>query len=59
MDKEVLKYRDLDEFKDCLVSVFEEDERCRETKAAMRRYVKDNAAERIADKFIDLFESLK
>jgi glycosyltransferase involved in cell wall biosynthesis len=58
LDKEVLKYRDLEEFKQSLISVFEEDERYNETREDAKRYVEKNPAKKVAEKFTDLFEML-
>ncbi len=59
MDKEVLKYRDLEEFKQRLVSAFKEDIDYQETRKAAKEYVEKNSSEKIARRFIELFKSLK
>jgi len=58
MDKEVLKYKDSEEFKECLVSVFEKDEKYEKCIKAAKEYVQKNSSSKIAKKFIELFEKL-
>ena len=58
MDKEVLKYRDLQEFKKCLVSAFEKDKRYEECRKGAKEYVERNSSDKIADKFLKLFKEL-
>ncbi|MCD6083161.1 hypothetical protein J7J59_03515 [Candidatus Aerophobetes bacterium] len=58
MDREVLNYEDLEEFKGCLVSAFEHDKRYEECRKAARKYVEENSSEKIAKRFISLFEKL-
>jgi len=54
MDKEVLKYKNLEDFKKCLVSVFEKDKRYEKCRKAAKEYVNKNSSEKIADKFLTL-----
>lgn len=58
MDNELLKYRDLEELKKCLVSVFEKDKRYEECRKVAREYVERNSSEKIAGEFIKLFNKL-
>jgi glycosyltransferase involved in cell wall biosynthesis len=58
MDREVLKYKDLEEFKENLISAFTEDERCKATKKAAREYVERNSAEKIAKRLIEVFKEV-
>jgi len=54
----VLKYKDLKEFKQNLVSIFTEDARCKMVRQAAKQFVEGRSAEKIANMFIDLFKSL-
>jgi glycosyltransferase involved in cell wall biosynthesis len=58
MDKEVLKYRNLEEFKQKLRLIFDKDNKIGETREAAKRFVEKNSAEKIAKQFIGLFNSL-
>ncbi len=58
MDNEVLKYRSLEGFKKCLVSVFEKDKKYEECRKAAKEYVERNSSEKIALAFIKLFNQL-
>jgi len=58
MDREVLKYKNLEDFKECLVSVFEQDKRYEECRKAAKEYVERNSSDKIANRFIKLFEKL-
>jgi len=57
-DEEILKYRTDEEFRDRLVDVFENGKKYRRTLHAAEEYVKKNSAERIAERFIELFRKL-
>lgn len=57
-DDEVLKYRTADEFKANLVEVLDGGERVTKTLRAAEEYVKKNSAEKVAERFIELFERL-
>ena len=54
-DKELLKYGDIE---GKLMDVFENREECKSVLRAANEYVKRNSAEKIAQKFIQLFETL-
>lgn len=58
MDKEVLKYRNLKEFKDCLVSAFEKDEKYETCRKAARKYTEENSSQKIARDLVELFRKL-
>ena len=58
MSKEVLKYRNLEEFRENLISVFDRDERYKECCQAAKEYVEKNSSDKIADKFLKLFKEL-
>ncbi|HIH96998.1 MAG TPA: hypothetical protein HA346_00465 [Thermoplasmata archaeon] len=58
MDKEVLKYRDLEEFKQKLKLIFAQDQKLKEVKEAAKRFVEKNSTEKVAKQFIQLFKSL-
>lgn len=58
LDKEVIKYRSLIELEEKLESIIKGDEIVEETKQAAKRYVELNSSEKIAEKFLQLFENL-
>ncbi len=58
MDKEVLKYRNPKEFKDCLVSAFEKDEKYETCRKAARKYTEENSSQKIARDLVELFRKL-
>lgn len=58
MGKEVLKYKDLEEFKECIVSAFEKDEKYEKSRKAAKEYVKKNSSNTVAEEFIKLFNKL-
>lgn len=58
MDKEVLKYKDLEELKECLVSAFEKDEKYEKSRKAAKEYVQKNSSNKVAEEFIRLFDKL-
>jgi glycosyltransferase involved in cell wall biosynthesis len=58
LNNEVLKYSNLEELKERVVSVFEEDKQYRSTVEAARKYVENNSSEQVARKFVSLFETL-
>jgi len=58
MENEVLKYKDLEEFKECLVSVFEKDKRYERCRKVAKEYVERNSSDKVAKQFIKLFERL-
>lgn len=58
MNEEVLKYKDAEEFKKKLISIFEQDEKLNTTREAAKRYCETNSAEKVAQKFVELFRSL-
>jgi len=56
--REVLKYRNLEEFKENLRSIFEKDERYQICRKAAKEYAEKNSSEKIASKFLELFRKL-
>lgn len=58
MDKEVLKYKTEEEFKQVLARVFEHDLSITATLQAAKKYCETNSAEKIAERFVHLLESL-
>jgi len=56
---EILKYRTSDEFEANLVEAFEEGEKFKTTVRAAEEYAQKNSAEKIAAKYIELFEELQ
>jgi glycosyltransferase involved in cell wall biosynthesis len=58
MPNEVLKYRNLEELEQALTSAFTKDEKYEAVMRAAKKYVEKNSAEKVAEKFISLFESL-
>jgi len=58
MDKEVLKYKDLEEFKANLEDIFRNSTRLEENREAAKRYVEENSADKVAKSFIELFEEI-
>lgn len=58
MNKEVLKYTDLKEFRECVVSTFEKDKRYERCKKAAKEYTQKNSSEKIAGDLIALFKKL-
>jgi hypothetical protein len=60
-DQQVLKYhtRDDEEFKECLVEVFEEGEKLMRLREAVRECVSRDSAQAVAERYIRLFESLR
>jgi len=57
MDREVLKYKDLEEFKRNLEDVFQ-NTGLEENREAAKRYVEENSAKEVAKRFIELFEEV-
>lgn len=57
MDREVLKYKDLEEFKRNLEDVFLNTS-LEENRKAAKRYVEKNSANEVAKRFIELFEEV-
>lgn len=57
-DREVMKYRTKEEFKNSLRSVFDRTEEYRVTTKAAEDYVKRNSSDVIGQKYIELFNSL-
>ncbi len=57
-DKEVLKYSNRNELKDCIRSVFDENENYKETQKAAPSFTEENSASNVAEQFIKLFQSL-
>ena len=58
MDREVLKYGNLEEFKENLRSIFEKDERYQICREAAKEYAEKNSSEKIAREFLELFQKL-
>lgn len=58
MDREVMKYKDMEEFKTRMISAFAEDDRYQERRDAARKYVEKNSAKKVADMFLKLFSNL-
>ena len=59
MGEEVLKYKNLEEFKERLISVFEQDENYQRCREAAKKYVQRNSSDKVAKAFIQLFRKLK
>lgn len=59
LDKEVLKYSKRNELKDCIRSVFEEDQKYRETMKAVLSFVGEYSASKVAEQYIKLFQNLR
>jgi len=57
-DREVLKYKNLEEFKENLRSIFKKDERYQICRKAAEEYAQKNSSEKIASKFLELFKKL-
>ncbi|MEM2106941.1 MAG: hypothetical protein QXV46_03915 [Candidatus Bathyarchaeia archaeon] len=55
---EVIKYRTSGEFEENLIDVFEGGEKVKKSLRAAERYVEENSAERIAERYIELFRRL-
>jgi len=58
VDREVLKYKDLEEFKRNLEDVFQHNTGLEENREATKRYVEENSANEVAKRFIQLFEEV-
>ena len=58
LDREILKYSNMEELEQRIVSVFEKDNNYRLTLEAAKKYVEQNSSEQIANKFIQLFGEL-
>jgi len=56
--KEILKYRTADEFEACLIQVMESGNKLMKTIQAAEEYVRKNTAEKIAERYIELFQKL-
>jgi len=59
LNKEVIKYSDLDELSEKIGAIFEGNGENKESLEAAREYVKKNSSYKIAEKFIQLFKTLK
>jgi len=59
LNKEVLKYTNLNELKDCIRSVFNQDKKYKETTKAALEFVKNNSAKKVAERYIELFQRLR
>lgn len=59
LNQEVLKYTNYDELKDCIHSVFNQDKKYKETINAALEFVKMNSAEKVAERYIELFMRLR
>jgi len=55
---EIFKYKNFDELKNALIDIFEETERFKKIRENAIKFVKERSAEKIARKFIELFEKL-
>ncbi len=58
LDKEVLKYKNRGDLKDKVIRLIEEEEFKKEVLKHAEQYVSENSAEKIANKFIKLFEDI-
>jgi hypothetical protein len=56
--KEILKYRTADEFEAYLIEVMESGNMLMKTIQAAEEYVRKNTAEKIAERYIELFQRL-
>jgi len=56
--KEILKYRTADEFEACLIEVMESGNMVMKTIQAAEEYARKNTAEKIAERYIELFQKL-
>lgn len=56
--KEILKYRTADEFEACLIEVMESGNMLMKTIQAAEEYARKNTAEKIAERYIELFQKL-
>jgi hypothetical protein len=59
LNQEVLKYTNHDELEDCIRSVFNQSKKYKETINAALEFVKINSAEKVAERYIELFNRLK
>lgn len=58
-NREILKYRDFEEFKDRLRAVFDEGEEYKKVKKYAEEYVRKNSGIEVAKRFVGLFKKLK
>lgn len=58
LEKEVMKYSNVDELPELLIKVFEGDEIVQETLKSAEEYAIDHSPEKIAGEFIKLFQRL-
>jgi len=54
----VLKYTNLKEFRECVLSAFEKDKQYERCKKAAKEYTQKNSSEKIAGELIELFKKL-
>jgi hypothetical protein len=58
LDGEILKFKNQNEFKECLIDVLEKRERLKNSSIKAKNYVIQNSSKSIAKKFIELFDVL-
>ena len=58
MDKEIIKYKNREDLKDKVIRLIEEEEFKKEVLKHAKQYVSENSAEKIAKKFIRMFEDI-
>ena len=58
MDKEVVKYKNREDLKEKVIRLIEEEDLKEEVLRHAEQYVKENSTEKIAKKFIRLFEDI-
>ncbi|MEO0087686.1 MAG: glycosyltransferase family 1 protein, partial [candidate division WOR-3 bacterium] len=58
LDKEVVKYKDKKDLEEKVIRLIEDENYRKEIISAQEKYVKENSAEIIAEKFIQLFKKL-
>jgi glycosyltransferase involved in cell wall biosynthesis len=59
LNKEVLKYTNQNELKDRICSVFNQDKKYKETTKAALEFVNNNSAEKVAERYVELFQRLR
>ena len=55
----VITYSDFREFKECLLDIFHEGKRYKASQGALGEFIKTNSAEGVAERFIELFQTLR
>ena len=56
--REVMKYRDMEGLEKNIISVFEEDDKCKEVIKAAEKFLEENTPRELAGKYIQLFKKL-